>query len=39
MKKSKAQNKFKIKIANVKTRVLSLGICHLNLFLILSFGI
>ena len=32
MTKFKAQNKFKIKITNVKTKVLSLGICHLDLF-------
>jgi len=32
MTKFKAQNKFKIKITNDKTLVLTLGICHLNLF-------
>jgi len=32
MSKFKAQNKFKIKMINIKTKLLSFGICHLNLF-------
>jgi len=32
MTKFKVQNKFETKIPNIKTGVLSFGICNLNLF-------
>jgi len=39
MSKFKVQNKFKIKMSNSKTKILSFGICHLCLFWILCFVI
>jgi len=39
MTKFKAQNKSKIKMTNIKTEILSFGICALCLFWILCFGI
>lgn len=39
MTKSQAQNKFEIKKSNSKTKILSFGICYLNLFWILCFAI
>jgi hypothetical protein len=39
MTKFKIQNKFKIKMANIKTKVLSFGICALTLFCALCLGI
>ena len=39
MTKPKCQNKSKFQMSNIKTKVLSFGICSLNLFWILCFGI
>jgi hypothetical protein len=39
MSKFKAQNKSKVQMSNIKIKVLSFGICDLDLFLILCFVI